>query len=112
MNEPQEHPWAKARRLCKELSDVLAEVENAWYCVVRAAGTENALAAVAMDDKEAAPEIPVDRVNRLGWELAAALNDYGDGEFHAYVVPAKRGGYCVMFAHRPNRLPEPFHDRL
>ena len=108
-----EHPWAKARRLGKELSETLAEADGGgWYSIIKPAGTKFAVSFAAAPDPEATAESSWDRVNRLGWELAEALNDYGDGEFHAYVVPANRGGYCVMIGHRPERLPEPFADRF
>ncbi len=76
---PQEHPCAKARRLGKELSAVLAEVEGSgWYSINRPAGTEFATANAAMPDPEEPTESAWDSVNRLGWELSAALDDYGD----------------------------------
>lgn len=43
-------------------------------------------------------ELPVDRVDRLAKELAAALNDWADGEFMAVVLPSSRGGdFPIMF---------------
>lgn len=40
-------------------------------------------------------ELPVDRVNRLAWELAEALNDYGDGRWLAEVYPSRSREWAV-----------------
>lgn len=42
-------------------------------------------------------ETPADRVTRLGWELARALNDYCDGEMHAVVHPTSKREWAVGF---------------
>lgn len=66
-------------------------------CAVASAIPISLLAANA----QAAPvttELPVDRVSRLGWELAEALNDYCNGSMHAVIHPTKeKGEWSVGF---------------
>ena len=57
-----------------------------------------AAASVALPAEAAASEeLPVDKVNRLGWELAEALNDYADGRMHAMVYPSDQRKWAVGF---------------
>ncbi|MGN7772196.1 hypothetical protein [Phyllobacterium sp. 22552] len=43
-------------------------------------------------------ELPVDRVSRLGWGLAEALNDYCNGSMHAVIHPTNsKGEWSVGF---------------
>lgn len=43
-------------------------------------------------------ELSNEKVMRLAWELADALNDYADQSFHAVVYPSdKRGDWSVGF---------------
>jgi hypothetical protein len=45
----------------------------------------------------AVQESPVEKVNRLGWELAEALNEYADGRMHAVIFPSDQRTYAVGF---------------
>ena len=50
---------------------------------------------------EAVTETPVKKVNRLGWELAHALDEYADGDWKAVVYPTSvrptfAVGFCVL----------------
>lgn len=57
-----------------------------------------AAASVALPVEAAAAEdTPVEKVNRLGWELAEALNDYADGRMHAMIFPSDKRKYAVGF---------------
>lgn len=42
-------------------------------------------------------ETPMEKVNRLGWELAHALNDYSDGNMHAEIYPSAKTQFAVGF---------------
>lgn len=44
-----------------------------------------------------AEETPCQRVNRLGWELAHALDEYGEGGFHAVIHPSSKREWAVGF---------------
>lgn len=48
-------------------------------------------------------ELPVDRVNRIAWELADALNTYADGRFHAEIYPSLPHDYPVIMVHTKAR---------
>lgn len=52
-------------------------------------------------------ENPVDRVERLSWELADALNAYQGGNFHAVVFPAQATEFAVTFVTNSPRIPSP-----
>ncbi|MBB5277703.1 hypothetical protein HNR26_003784 [Rhizobium rosettiformans] len=57
-----------------------------------------AAASVALPvEAAAAEETPVEKVNRLGWELAEALNEYADGRMHAMIFPSDKRKYAVGF---------------
>lgn len=57
-----------------------------------------AAASVALPvEAAAAEETPVEKVNRLGWELAEALNEYADGRMHAMIFPSDKRQYAVGF---------------
>jgi hypothetical protein len=42
-------------------------------------------------------ETPIARVNRIGCEMAVALNDYADGTMHAVIYPSEKREFCVGF---------------
>lgn len=93
----EEHPWTKARRLMKELSDTLADCDSAkWsaYVMPPVPPVFNGFAAYPMGQKP--DEIPVDHVERLSWELSEALSRYQDGAFQAVVLPSVSAGHTVM----------------
>lgn len=46
---------------------------------------------------EPAPELPVDKVNRLAEELAHALNEYSYGQFHAVIYPSEQADWPICF---------------
>lgn len=92
-----EHPWEAARRHAKALSETLSVCsEGKWYAHVFPKGGADHVAFAARPRPEAEVELAIDRVNRLAWELAHALNDYQDGMFHARVYPSDQAGYAVM----------------
>lgn len=63
---------------------------------------------------EAVTETPVKKVNRLGWELAHALDEYADGDWKAVVYPTSvRPTFAVGFCYMD--LPDakdPFEDAI
>lgn len=92
-----EHPWEKARRLSKELSEVMAECDDGTcFAHVMPAGRpmSRGFGAFPMGVNE---EYSVDKVNRLGWELAQALNSYADGKMHAQIFPSEKYGFAINF---------------
>jgi len=95
-----ENPWAATRRLMRELSTSLANCDaGSWAAhVLPAGGEKNELQMRALPrNGEGEPEIALDRVERLSWELSEALNDYAGATFQAMVLPSSIGGYTVMF---------------
>ncbi|MCZ4430709.1 hypothetical protein O3S81_13470 [Agrobacterium sp. SOY23] len=93
----EEHPWTKARRLMKELSDTLADCDSAkWsaYVMPPVPPVFNGFAAYPMGQKP--DELPVDHVERLSWELSEALSRYQNGAFSAMVLPSISAGHTVM----------------
>ncbi|MFK0339208.1 hypothetical protein ACIQT7_18220 [Agrobacterium deltaense] len=93
----EEHPWTKARRLMKELSDTLADCNGGkWsaYVMPPVPPVFNGFAAYPMGQKP--DEIPVDHVERLSWELSEALSRYQNGAFQAVVLPSVSAGHTVM----------------
>ncbi|MCD2183307.1 hypothetical protein [Rhizobium sp. GN54] len=92
-----EHPWETVRRLTKALSTALGTCNDGrWFAQVMPPEpmVVSGAAAYPMDPDEA----PVDRVNRLAWELAEALNDYQGGRFQARIYPSDQAGYAVMLS--------------
>lgn len=88
-----EHPWQTVLRLTKALSTALGSCNDGkWFAQVTPPQAMVVSGAAALD------EAPVDRVNRLAWELAEALNDYQGGRFEARVYPSDRAGYAVMLS--------------
>lgn len=57
-----------------------------------------AVVAVAVPRMAVAEELPIDRVNRLGWELAEALNDYAGGSMVATIKPTRHEEWAVSFS--------------
>ena len=95
-----EHPWAATRRLMRELSISLANCNGgSWAAhVLPAASDKDELQLRRLpQDGDGMPEIALDRVERLSWELSEALNDYAGATFQAMVLPSSIGGYTVMF---------------
>ncbi|WP_117196392.1 hypothetical protein [Rhizobium terrae] len=93
-----EHPWEAARRHSKALSEALSICNDSrWYAHVFPSDRAYSIAFAAKPHDGAEEERPIDRVNRLAWELADALNDYRDGMFHARIYPSAQAGYAVMF---------------
>ncbi|MCW0983515.1 hypothetical protein OK142_22050 [Agrobacterium sp. BT-220-3] len=93
----EEHPWTKARRLMKELSDTLGDCSGGkWsaYVMPPVPPVFNGFAAYPMGQKP--DEIPVDHVERLSWELSEALSRYQNGAFQAVVLPSSSAGHTVM----------------
>jgi hypothetical protein len=92
-----EHPWVKARRLLKELSATLEHCDKGkWfgYVMPPAPQSFNGFGAFPMGQRP--DDLPVDRVERLSWELSEALKDYQGGSFQAMVLPSNVGGHTVM----------------
>nr|WP_314089364.1 hypothetical protein [uncultured Shinella sp.] len=97
-NTTSEHPWEAARRLSKELSATMSLCnEGDWYAHVFPADRPYCIAFAAKPDVSADEELPVDRINRLSWELSAALDEWKGGSFQAMILPASQGGHTVMF---------------
>lgn len=93
----EEHPWTKARRLMKELSDTLADCDGAkWsaYVMPPVPTAFSGFAAYPMGQKP--DELPIDHVERLSWELSDALSRYQNGAFQAVVLPSVSAGHTVM----------------
>lgn len=93
----EEHPWTKARRLMKELSETLADCDEAtWFAHVMPPRPPvlNAFGAYPMGQKP--DELPIDHVDRLSWELSDALTRYQNGAFQAVVLPSSSAGHTVM----------------
>lgn len=93
----EEHPWTKARRLMKELSEALADCDDAtWFAHVMPPRPPvfNAFGAYPMGQKP--DELPIDHVERLSWELSDALSGYQNGQFQAVVLPSVSAGHTVM----------------
>ena len=91
-----EHPWTKARRLMKELSDTLGDCSGGkWsaYVMPPVPPVFNGFAAYPMGQKP--DEVPVDHVERLSWELSEALSRYQNGAFQAVVLPSSSAGHTV-----------------
>ena len=98
MNTTSEHPWEAARRLSKELSATMSLCNAGdWYAHVFPADRPYCIAFAAKPDAGAEVELPVDRINRLAWELSAALDEWQGASFQAMVLPASKGGHTVMF---------------
>ena len=93
---PQEHPWAKARRLGHELSAVLAECGNGQsYAMIMPAGARSEVSFGAIDNADT--EHPANKVNRLAAEMAEALNGYMNGNFHCRIYPSDVAGNGIYF---------------
>lgn len=56
-----------------------------------------AVVAVAVPTMSMADELPIERANRLAWELAEALNDYAGGSMVAMVKPTRHEEWAVSF---------------
>jgi hypothetical protein len=96
MTSAQEHPWEAARRLCKELSAILAQCGNGQsYALITPAGTERDVSFGAIGEPDS--ENPFDKVERLSAELSDALNGYMNGSFHCRIYPADAAGRSVYF---------------
>ncbi|GEM_PF-6409623 len=93
----EEHPWVKARRLMKELSDTLADCDNAkWSAHVMPPVPPSFNGFASFPMRENLDELPVDHVERLSWELSEALSRYQNGAFQAVVLPSASAGHTVM----------------
>jgi len=91
---PEEHPWEKARRLSKELSEALAKCDDAgWAAHIMPMGS-----AFAVQFSAIQPEHPKQRVDRLSAELSEALDDYAGARFHVRVYPSLLGGHNFFYA--------------
>jgi hypothetical protein len=90
-----EHPWLKARRLGRELSETLAECNGGrWVAHIMPGGQQYAVGFAAIEEGEH----PAQTVERLSAALAVALNGYRGGRFHVRVYPEHEGGYGFYFA--------------
>lgn len=97
-NITQEHPWEAARRLTKELSEVLKRCDDGrWFANIMPGTEHDWLGFGAYPMSNTPNETIVDRVNGLAWELSEALNHYCDGRFQARIYPSEQAGYAVMF---------------
>lgn len=95
---PPEHPWVKARRLSKDLSETLKECGGAdWFAHVLPSDLKPNVFFGALPMGLKPDELPVDHINRLAWELSDALNRWNGGGYQAMVLPSERGGNTVMF---------------
>ncbi|MBM7322401.1 hypothetical protein JS562_04565 [Agrobacterium sp. S2] len=93
----EEHSWTKARRLMKELSDTLADCDNAkWSAHVMPPVPPSFNGFASFPMRENLDELPVDHVERLSWELSDALTRYQNGAFQAVVLPSSSAGHTVM----------------
>ncbi|CAN7525071.1 hypothetical protein LJR030_005382 [Rhizobium sp. LjRoot30] len=95
-----EQPWTAVHRLMRELSIALAKCDQgSWAAhVLPAGGDKNELQMRKLPRSgNDLPEIALDRVERLTFELASALNEYADGNVQALVPPATVAGHSVMF---------------
>lgn len=93
----EEHPWVKARRLMKELSDTLADCDDAkWSAHVMPPIPPSFNGFASFPMRENLDELPVDHVERLSWELSDALSRYQNGQFQAVVLPSVSAGHTVM----------------
>jgi hypothetical protein len=91
------HAWEKARRLLKELSAHLEKCDKGkWTAYVMPPIPQNWTGFAAFPMGHKPDHLPVDRVERLSWELSEALKDYQGGSFQAMVLPANVGGHTVM----------------
>lgn len=94
-----EHPWATVRRLTTALSAALyACNDGKWFAQVMPSEPMKVSYYAGAYPLNPEAEVPSDRVARLAWELAEALNEHDGGRFHARVYPSKQAGYAVMFA--------------
>ncbi|PWE52793.1 hypothetical protein DEM27_28745 [Metarhizobium album] len=97
-----EHPWTAVHRLTRELSVALTKCnDGSWVAhVLPAGGGNNELQMRKLPRLRGTgmPEIALDRVERLTWELSTALTEYADGTFQAMVLPSSVGGHTVMLA--------------
>ena len=50
-------------------------------------------------------ELPVEKINRLGRELAIALNEYDAGRWHAVVYPSDKHEFAVGFVVTDVQIP-------
>lgn len=97
-NTTAEHPWEAARRLSRELSAVLGQIEGAdWAANVMPPVPQAFVGFAAFPMGPAPDEYPVDHINRLAWELSSALDTWQGGTYQAMVLPASTGGHTVMF---------------
>lgn len=97
-NTTSEHPWEAARRLSKELSAVLGQIDGAdWAANVMPPVPQSFVGFASYPMGSAPDEYPVDRINRLAWELSDALDTWQGGSFQAMILPASKGGHTVMF---------------
>ncbi len=93
----QEHPWEAARRLAAELAATMGECDDGrWFAHVMPPQPQafNGFGSFPMSHERDA--FPIDRVNRLCWELSEALSEYQGGRFQAMVLPSTVGGHTVM----------------
>ena len=97
MTGPMEHPWAKARRLSKELSKTLMECSGGdHYARILPGGQAWP---IAFGDVTSLAETghPQATVDRLAAALADALNEYQGGRFHCRIYPSNVAGRSIYF---------------
>ncbi|CAK7258668.1 MULTISPECIES: hypothetical protein [unclassified Shinella] len=71
-----EHPWTKARRLGKELSQALADTGDAEFGYILPAGYEYAVGfGMLQEDSPRLGEFPMQTISRLGRRIAQTLRD-------------------------------------
>ncbi len=97
-NTTSEHPWEAAHRLAKELSQAMGACNDGrWFAYVMPPQHPRAFDGFGSFPMSHEPDAyPIDRVNRLCWELSEALSQYQGGRFQAMVLPSTVGGHTVM----------------
>jgi len=94
---PQEHSWAKAHRLAKELSETLVELgAGDHYARILSGGQAWPIAFGNVGDV-VATEHPQAKVDRQAAALADALNECQGGRFHCRIYPSKVSGRSIFF---------------
>lgn len=94
---PEEHPWVKARRLNKELSQTLKHCDDGTWFAYTMPPIPHAFIGFGSYPMGTKPdELAIDRVERLAWELSEALSTHDGGRFQAMVLPSNVAGHTVM----------------
>ena len=103
-----ENPFVKIRRLARELSDAMAEIDDVGddrpeYAMVYpdcSRGYRYGFASKGLSDHPLGSKmkLPVDQLNDLSQSLADALDEWQGGEYMAVILPRSRShGWPVMF---------------